>query len=85
MKIILCLLIKKHQDDNIKTSVNASKLASLTMKYQGSVQQQIDYIKKMFKDQAANALTIRKDQCLYTPTMTEFNAVYSTVVSLFAD
>ena len=35
----------------------------------------------MLKGQAA-ALTIRKDQCLYTPTMTEFNAVYSAVVSL---
>ena len=35
-----------------------------------------------FKGKAANALTIRKDQCLYTPTMPEFNAVYSAVVSL---
>ena len=55
MKIILYLLIKKHQDDQIKTIVNASNVASLTIKYQGSVQQQqtirdvqqqIDYIKK---------------------------------------
>ena len=37
----------------------------------------------IFKGQAAKALTICKDQCLYTPTMTEFNAVYSAVVSLF--
>ena len=36
----------------------------------------------MFNGQTADALKIHKDQCLYTPTMTEFNAVYSTVVSL---
>ena len=89
MKIILCLLIKKLQDDHIKTSVNASKVASLTMKYQASVQSSKQYttfssksITFMLKDQAANAHTTRKDQCLYTPTMTEFNAVYSAVVSL---
>ena len=39
VKIILCLLIKK-QDNHIKNSVNSSKVASLTMKYQASVQQQ---------------------------------------------
>ena len=40
VKIILPLLTKKHQYDHIKTSVNTSKVASLTMKYQASVQQQ---------------------------------------------
>ena len=88
-------MIKKHQDDHISTSVSVSKVASLTMKYQlpskcsaaanntrRSAANLLQAITFIFKGKAANALTIRKDQCLYTPTRTEFNAVYSAVVSL---